>query len=202
MKGVILLASRRCINIDFYNSDSFLDLQHSAITLYTFLILYSDDYGVVANPKTVMRLCGASDEDISSLFKNGYLIEFESGKIAIKHWLIHNQIQPDKRTISQNVDELKQLLVIEDKREYILSSDEKAEKGRINSAVTPLQYKTSKVNEKESNSTENNSNTNYKNNNSSFSNKNERELSKGKQSDDYSKEIQELNQIRKSRGII
>lgn len=85
MKGVILLASRRCINIDFYNNDTFLDLQHSAITLYTFLILYSDDYGVVANPKTVMRLCGASDEDISSLFKNGYLIEFESGKIAIKH---------------------------------------------------------------------------------------------------------------------
>lgn len=89
------------------------------------------------------------------------------------------------------------MLVIEDKREYILSSDEKVEKGRINSAVTPLQYKTSKINQKENNSTENNSN--HKKNNSSYSNKNERELSKGKQSDNYSPELERLEKLRNER---
>lgn len=195
------MASRRCISIDFYNNDAFLDLGNSTITLYTFLILYSDDYGIVANPKTVMRLCGASDEDISELITKKFLLEFDSGKIAVKHWLVHNQIQSSKLTISPNIYELKQLLVVEDTKEYLLVSDDTAEKWRKTSAVSPLQYKTSKDNLIKNNIIEKNIKKVNLNNKKENEEK-KGELSKGKQSDDYSKEIQELNQIRKSRGII
>lgn len=197
------MASRRCISIDFYNNDAFLDLQHSAITLYTFLILYSDDYGVIANPKTVMRLCGASDEDISELITKNFLLEFDSGKIAVKHWLVHNQIQSSKLTISPNIYELKQLLVVEDTKEYLLVSDDTAEKWRKTSAVSPLQYKTSKDNTSKDNTIKNNTiEKNLKKVNKEENEENKGELSKGKQSDNCTKEIRELERIRRERGII
>jgi hypothetical protein len=180
------MASRRCVSIDFYHNDVFLNLSHSAIVLYTFLIIHSDDYGIVANPKTVMRICGASDEDISELITNNFLLEFDSGKIAVKHWLVHNQIQNSKLTISPNVYELKQLLVVEDTKEYLLVSDDTAERWRNISAVSPLQYKISKDNTIKGNLKEHNTSYENSKNNISETEENERELLKGKPPDELS----------------
>lgn len=177
------MASRRCISIDFYHNDDFLNLSHSTIVLYTFFILHSDDYGIVSNPKTVMRLCGATDEDICKLISKNFILEFDSGKIAVKHWLVHNQIQNSKLTISPNVYELKQLLVVEDTKEYLLSSDNTADNWRNISAVSPLQYKISKDNTSKENLKENN--TSYINSNNKKENEeNKRELLKGKPPDE------------------
>ena len=135
------MAKKRCLSIDFYQNDDFITLDPTVINLYTYLNLYADDYGIVANPKTVIRMCGATEKDMNILLENGYIIMFDSKKVAITHWLQHNQIQPSKLTIATNLYELKQLLVIDDKREYILVSDERAEELRKNGEVSPPQYK-------------------------------------------------------------
>ena len=136
------MSSYRLLNIDFYMSDEFLSLSDSVKNLYTALILHADDYGIVATPKTVMRLCGANDEDITKLVTEKLLIEFDSGKVCIRHWNVHNHIQPSKLVICQNVPEIKQLLLVEDTREYLLKDDVEVENRRQTSAVFPPQYKT------------------------------------------------------------
>lgn len=174
------MASKRCLSIDFYQNDRFLSLAPSAINLYTYLNLYADDYGIVTNPITVMRICGSTKDDLEALIDNDYIIRFDSKKIAIKHWLQHNQIQPSKLTKATNLYELKQLLIIDDKREYILISDERAENMRQFGGVSLPQYKTIEGNTINPNKIEPNA-INPNKNNLNETEQNEKELQRGKQ---------------------
>jgi hypothetical protein len=134
------MAKYRCFSIDFYNNDNFLDLENSEKVLYTYLNLYADDYGIVVNPLTVMRICGASKEDKENLIEKGYLYDFGNGKTLIIHWQINNQIQPSKLTYATNEAECKQIGVVEDTKEYVLLSAF-SEEEREKCGVFPLQYK-------------------------------------------------------------
>lgn len=49
----------------------------------------------VGNPKTVLRMIGASEDDFKILVTNGFVIVFESGIIVITHWKRNNYIQKD-----------------------------------------------------------------------------------------------------------
>ena len=72
------MAKRRCISVDVFNNDVFLDFKNSTKVLYTYFILNADDDGFVINPKTVMRLCGANDNDLAVLIENNYIIRFSN----------------------------------------------------------------------------------------------------------------------------
>ena len=96
------------------SSDAFMDMSASAQMLYFHLSMWADDEGFVNNPKTIQRMCGADSEDMSVLIKNGLVIRFESGIIAIKHWKTHNYIRGDRIKPTFCIDEKAQLCVSED----------------------------------------------------------------------------------------
>jgi hypothetical protein len=79
--------------------------------------MLADDDGFVNNPKSVMRQAGASVDDLNILLARRFLLTFESGIIAIKHWRIHNYIQKDRYKASKYVDE-KASLTVDDNGAY------------------------------------------------------------------------------------
>lgn len=90
-------------------SDAFLDMPMSARCLYFTLSMYADDDGFVSNPKSVMRQCGAKPKDLSVLREKRYVLMFDSGVLAIKHWLMNNYIQKDRYKPTTYIEELKTL---------------------------------------------------------------------------------------------
>ncbi len=96
--------SRRMFNDQIVRSDSFLDLPTSTRELYFQLNMDGDDDGFVKNPYTIMRIVGASKNDMDMLIAKRFIIVFENSVIVIKHWRIHNYIRNDryKPTVYQN----------------------------------------------------------------------------------------------------
>lgn len=99
---------------DIVNSDAFLDMPVSSQALYFHLGMSADDDGFV-NPKKIMRLVGASEDDLKILLAKRFLLSFESGVVVIKHWLIHNLIRSDRYKETRYLDEKSTLIVKENK---------------------------------------------------------------------------------------
>lgn len=110
------MAQRRMFSADIVASDAFLDMSTSTRELYFQLGMYADDDGFV-NPKKIMRMIGASNDDLKVLVAKRFLIPFESGVVVIKHWLIHNLIRGDRYKETMYLEE-KKLLKIKDNKSY------------------------------------------------------------------------------------
>lgn len=116
------MAKRRCINIDFYDSEMFCELPPSAKHLYTELILHSDDDGVIINPTTVLRICKVKRDVLERLVRHNLILRID-GIYIIRHWYVHNKIQPSRKVDSiysemlfkLRVNERKEYEVIDDK---------------------------------------------------------------------------------------
>jgi hypothetical protein len=78
------------------DSDAFVDMPLSTQALYFHLSMRADDDGFINNPKKIMRMISASDDDFKVLCLKKFIIPFESGIVVIKHWKIHNYIQKDR----------------------------------------------------------------------------------------------------------
>ena len=89
------MAERRMFAKTIIDSDAFLDMPLSAQCLYFHLCMRADDDGFVNNPRRIMRMVNATDDDAKILIGKKFLIAFESGVIVIKHWRIHNYIRKD-----------------------------------------------------------------------------------------------------------
>ena len=94
-------------------SDAFLDMPMSARCLYFTLGMLADDDGFVNAPRSIMRQCGASDDDMKMLIAKKFVLLFESGVIVIKHWRINNYLQRDRLTPTKYVEEKAQLSIDE-----------------------------------------------------------------------------------------
>ena len=90
------MAERRMFAKTIVDSDMFIDMPMSARLLYYDLAMRADDDGFVNSPKKIMRFVGASMDDMNVLIAKQFIIPFESGVVAIKHWKIHNYIQKDR----------------------------------------------------------------------------------------------------------
>ena len=90
------------------SSDAFLDMPTSSRELYFQLGMYADDDGFV-NPKKIVRMIGASDDDLKVLIAKRFVIPFESGVVVIKHWAINNLIRKDWHRDTVYQDEMKLL---------------------------------------------------------------------------------------------
>lgn len=112
------MAKRRCISIDVYENERFLELSFMAQALYTQLMLRADDEGVVINARAVMRFCDAEEDNLSELVEAEFLIPV-GDVFVVKHWNVHNRIQPTKKTASLYQKELS-LFEINDRKEYEL----------------------------------------------------------------------------------
>ena len=77
-------------------SDAFLDMPLGARCLYFTLGMVADDDGFVNSPKSVIRQCAATEDDLKVLIAKKFVIAFENGVIVIKHWKINNYIRNDR----------------------------------------------------------------------------------------------------------
>jgi hypothetical protein len=104
------MATKRMFNTWITNSDNFLDLPATTRLLYYDLNMNADDDGFVT-PKKIMRMTGATINDLKGLVTSNLIIPFDSGVIVITHWRVHNNLRKDtyKSTIYQN--EFKSILL-------------------------------------------------------------------------------------------
>lgn len=113
------MAERRMFAKTIIDSDAFLDMPVTARLLYYDLAMRADDDGFVNSPKKIMRMIGASQDDLSILCLRKFLIPFDNGVVVIKHWRIHNYIRGDRYKPTSYQDE-KALLIEGENKAYKL----------------------------------------------------------------------------------
>lgn len=89
------MAERRMFAKTIVDSDAFMDMPVTARLLYYDLAMRADDDGFINSPKKIMRMVGASQDDLGILIMRKFIIPFDSGVVVIKHWRIHNYIRGD-----------------------------------------------------------------------------------------------------------
>ena len=107
------MAERRMFAKTIIDSDAFIDMPVTARLLYYDLAMRADDDGFVNSPKKIMRMVGASQDDLSILVMRKFLIPFDNGVVVIKHWRIHNYIRKDTYNETPYIDEKAQLILDE-----------------------------------------------------------------------------------------
>ena len=116
------MAERRMFAKTIIDSDAFLDMPVTARLLYYDLGMRADDEGFVNNPKKIMRVVGATSQDLQILVANKFVIPFEDkGIIVIKHWFIHNYIRKDTFHETKYKEE-RAFLVMDENNAYSLPS--------------------------------------------------------------------------------
>ena len=115
------MAERRMFSKQITETDAFLDMPFSAQLLYFHLCMYADDDGFVSSPRKIQRMIGCTGEDMNILAGKHFIIPFNSGVLAIKHWKINNQIQKD-RYHPTKYEEEKRVLIEKPNGAYTLST--------------------------------------------------------------------------------
>lgn len=93
------MAERRMFSKTVTESDSFYcDISVGAQCLYFHLSMNADDDGFVNAYRKIMRMLNVDEEILKELINARFIIYFDSGVIAIKHWKINNYIQKDRYT--------------------------------------------------------------------------------------------------------
>lgn len=90
------MGNRRMFHSDITESDAFLDLPFSAQALYLHLGMAADDDGFVNAPKRIVRLIGASIDDLDLLVEKRFLLRFPDYVVLIKHWRLANSLKADR----------------------------------------------------------------------------------------------------------
>lgn len=106
------MSKRRMFSQKIVESDAFLDMPVSSQLLYFHLGMEADDDGFV-NPRKIIRMIGAANDDLKVLMTKRFVIPFESGVVVIKHWAINNLIRKDWHKTTVYIDELKLLKIKE-----------------------------------------------------------------------------------------
>ncbi len=111
------MADKRMFSKLIVDSDAFLDMPLSTQALYFHLSMRADDEGFINNPKKIMRMISASQNELEILIGKRFILVFDSGVIVIKHWKIHNWIRTDR--IKPTVNSIERMqLVIKDNGSY------------------------------------------------------------------------------------
>ena len=109
------MAERRMFARTIVESDAFLDMPLSAQSLYVHLVMNADDWGFVNNPRSIRRMCSASDDDLRILVAKKFILTFDSGAAVIKSWWVNNYVRSDRRHATRYQDELATLYIDENK---------------------------------------------------------------------------------------
>ncbi len=112
------MAEKRMFAKSIIDSDLFIDMPTSTRLLYYDLGMRADDDGFVDSPKKIMKITGATMDDLNILILKNFIIPFESGIIVIKHWKINNSIQKDRYHPTKYISE-KNSLVTSENKEYL-----------------------------------------------------------------------------------
>jgi len=109
------MAERRMFAKTIIDSDAFLDLPSTAQLLYFQFGMRADDDGFINNPKMIMRVVRAAEDDMNVLIAKKFILPFENGVVVIKHWKINNYIQSDRYNPTKYKELLDQLTLDENK---------------------------------------------------------------------------------------
>ena len=103
------MADKRMFSLKIVDSDLFLDMPLSSQCLYFHLSMRADDDGFVNNPKKIIKIIGANEDDLKILIAKGFVIVFDQGIIVITHWKINNFIRKDRYKPTMYIDQKQQL---------------------------------------------------------------------------------------------
>ena len=103
------MADKRMFSLKIVDSDLFLDMPLSSQCLYFHLSMRADDDGFVNNPKKIIKIIGANDDDLKILIAKGFVIVFDQGIIVITHWKINNFIRKDRYKPTMYIEQKQQL---------------------------------------------------------------------------------------------
>lgn len=118
------MANKRMFSSSIIDSDAFIEMSPMARLLYINLSMHADDDGFTNSTKREMRIIGASDSDLDELVEKRFVIRFDSGVVAIKHWRINNTLRSDRYKETTYTEEKNQL-IIEPNGAYTMKNDEK-----------------------------------------------------------------------------
>ena len=104
------------LSIEVIETDMFYLLPPSSQVLYLHINLNADDDGMVGNVKNLVRAVGAEKKYYRILVERGYLIEFESGVVAVTDWRVHNRVRADRHIPTRYKEEFSRLTLGEDMR--------------------------------------------------------------------------------------
>lgn len=119
-KGILELAQKRMFTMKIVDSDAFLEMPLSTQCLYFHLNMRADDDGFIGNTKRIMKITGASEDDLRLLIAKRFVLTFEDGVIVIKHWRMHNTLSRDRYAETSYTDE-KKMLLLKDNGSYSLT---------------------------------------------------------------------------------
>ena len=103
------MARKRMFDLEVVDTDLFLEMPQSTQNLYFHLGMRADDDGFVSNPKKIIRIIGANEDDLKILFSKQFVIPFESGIVVIRHWKLNNYLRKDRHVDTIYKKEMKQL---------------------------------------------------------------------------------------------
>lgn len=145
------MAQRRMFSPEIVESDAFLEMPLSTQALYFHLGMYADDDGFV-NPKKIVRMLGASEDDLKLLLIKNFLIAFDNLVVVIKHWRKNNLVRKDWYRPTTYVEQ-KEMLYVKENNTYTLD-EKQGNKLLVNDSLTTRQHRLgkdsiSKVNNKD-----------------------------------------------------
>ena len=101
------MGDKRMISKKIFASGKFLEMPISARALYAYLVLYSDDDGIVEG-NSILRLTGCSIDDLKILAVKGFITILDEYNVSYIHnWLSINSIRADRYIPSIHQDLLK-----------------------------------------------------------------------------------------------
>lgn len=100
-------------------STEFLGMSVRAQCLYFALCMRADDDGFVGSPKPVMQIISATETELSELVSKKYIISFDDGVIAIRHWFVNNCIRKVTYIPSVHQDKKRVILAAGKSKEYM-----------------------------------------------------------------------------------
>ena len=132
------MAERRMFAKTIVLSDAFLDMPMSARCLYFTLGMLADDDGFVNSPKSIMRQCGASTDDMNLLIAKKFVLVFDDGVIVIKHWRINNYLRSDRYAETKYIEH-KEELSVDDNGAYTVGERYTSGIPTANQSVYPVE---------------------------------------------------------------
>ena len=104
------------------DTDNFLEMPISARLLYYDLGMRADDDGFVDSPRKIMKVTGATNDDMNILIARKFIIPFDSGIVVIRHWRINNYLRSDRYSETIHLDE-KSILAMDDNKQYLTQNE-------------------------------------------------------------------------------
>ncbi len=114
------MAQRRMFSKVIIDFEEFLEMPQSARLLYYDLGMRADDDGFI-QPKRVMKITGASTDDLKILIAKRFVINFDDKVLVISDWKINNNIRSD-RYVQTIFTEYKKMLCLGENKRYEVKS--------------------------------------------------------------------------------